>query len=403
MKYIYNGFEIANKKVVKGIIEAESDKDATLALRSRGIQATSLRKDWKSIEIRFKREKIKIYDLAVASRQLSAMIGAGLPLARSLEILSTQAGNKKLGRVFKDIKEQIDQGSSFNEALLKYKQYFSDLYISMVKSGEASGSLDDILNRLAIYQEKAVALRRKVKSAVTYPITVMIFAAAILAVIMIFVVPRLASIFEDLGSKLPAMTMITINTSKFIASWKGGGSILLSILFIILLLRYLYKKTVKGRYAIDAFLLKLPKFGDLIKKVSIARFTRSMGTLLKSGVPILTSIDITASNSGNKVIEKNIVTTRSSVESGRSLAEPLRNLKIFPPMVVEMVRVGEETGNLDDMLFKVADYYEDEVDRSVEAVTSMILPVFIFFLGGAIGFIVISLYLPIFQLGDLIK
>jgi type IV pilus assembly protein PilC len=403
MKYIYKGIDIQNKKRVNGVIEADDEKDARLLLRTKGINVNYLKRDWKSIEIKFRREKIKIYDVAVASRQLSAMIGAGLPLARSLEILASQVSNRKLRRVFRDVSEEIASGSSFNEALLKHKEYFGELYISMVKSGEASGSLDIILNRLAIYQEKAVALRRKVKSAVTYPFTVIFFAALIVTIIMVFIVPKLASIYEELGSSLPAMTQITVNVSKFIASPKGGGIILASIIILVILIRYLYKRTIKGRYFIDLLLLKLPKFGDLIKKLSVARFSRSMGTLLRSGVPIISSIDITAANSGNKVIEKYILSTKSDVEAGRTLAEPLRQMKLFPPMVVEMVRVGEETGNLDDMFDKVADYYEDEVDRAVEAATSMILPVFIFFLGIVIGFIVISLYLPIFQMGELIK
>ena len=403
MKYIYKGLDVNNRRNVSGLIEADDEKEARILLRNRGIDVSSIKRDWKSIEIKFRREKIKIYDTAVASRQLAAMIGAGLPLARSLEILSGQVTNRKLRKVFKDVSEQIAGGSSFNEALLKHKEHFGDLYISMVKSGETSGSLDIILNRLAFYQEKAVALRRKVKSAVTYPITVIFFAAVILAIIMVFIVPKLAAIYEELGSKLPAMTQITINVSNFIASPKGGGIILASIILLIILIRYLYKKTVKGRYLIDAFLLKLPRFGDLIKKLSVARFSRSMGTLLRSGVPIISSIDITASNSGNKVVEKYILSTKADVESGRTLADPMRQIKIFPPMVVEMVRVGEETGNLDDMFDKVADYYEDEVDRAVEAATSMILPIFIFFLGIVIGFIVISLYLPIFQMGELIQ
>jgi type IV pilus assembly protein PilC len=403
VKYIYKGIDISNKRRVNGFIETDDEKEAKILLRNKGIEVTFLKRDWKSIEIKFRREKIKIYDTAIASRQLAAMIGAGLPLARSLEILSAQVTNRKLRRVFKDVSEQIASGTSFNEALLKHKEHFGDLYVSMIKSGETSGSLDVILNRLAIYQEKAVALRRKVKSAVTYPITVIFFAALILTIIMVFIVPKLASIYEELGSKLPAMTQITINVSNFIASPKGGGIILAFIIIFIIVIRHLYKRTVKGRYIIDAILLRLPKFGDLIKKLSVARFSRSMGTLLRSGVPIISSIDITASNSGNKVIEKHILSTKADVEAGRTLADPLRQIKMFPPMVVEMVRVGEETGNLDDMFDKVADYYEDEVDRAVEAATSMILPIFIFFLGIVIGFIVISLYLPIFQMGELIQ
>jgi len=225
MKYLYKGLDINNRKTIKGLIEADDEKEARILLRNRGINVNYLRKDWKSIEIRFLREKIKIYDTAVASRQLAAMIGAGLPLARALEILSSQVTNRKLRKVFKDVAEQIAGGTSFNEALLKHKEHFGDLYISMVKSGEASGSLDVILNRLAIYQEKAVALRRKVKSAITYPITVIFFAGVILALIMVFIVPKLASIYEELGAKLPAMTQITINVSNFVASPKGGGII----------------------------------------------------------------------------------------------------------------------------------------------------------------------------------
>lgn len=403
MRYVYKGINMESRKAIKGSIEADDEREAKLLLRNRKINVTDIKRDWKSIEIKFRREKIKVYDTAVASRQLAAMISAGLPLARALDILAGQVTNRKLRKVFRDVSEDIAGGSSFYEALNKYKEHFGDLYISMIRSGEESGALDDILNRLALYQEKSVALRRKVKGALAYPITIIIFAAIILAIIMVFVVPKLAEVYESLGGELPVMTQITINVSNFVASPTGGGIILLSVILLIIIIRLLYKRTVRGRYFFDFLLLKLPKFGDLVNKLSIARFSRSMSTLLRGGVPILRAIDITASNSGNKVVEKYILNTKADIEEGRTLAEPMRQIKLFPSMVVEMVRVGEETGNLDDMMDKVADYYEDEVDRAVEAVTSMILPVFIFFLGGIIGFIVISLYLPIFKMGELVR
>ncbi|MDY6820769.1 MAG: type II secretion system F family protein [Deferribacterota bacterium] len=403
MRYVYKGINMESRKAIKGSIEADDEREAKLLLRNRKINVTDIKRDWKSIEIKFRREKIKVYDTAVASRQLAAMISAGLPLARALDILAGQVTNRKLRKVFRDVSEDIAGGSSFYEALNKYKEHFGDLYISMIRSGEESGALDDILNRLALYQEKSVALRRKVKGALAYPITIIIFAAIILAIIMVFVVPKLAEVYESLGGELPVMTQITINVSNFVASPTGGGIILLSVILLVMIIRLLYKRTVRGRYFFDFLLLKLPKFGDLVNKLSIARFSRSMSTLLRGGVPILRAIDITASNSGNKVVEKYILNTKADIEEGRTLAEPMRQIKLFPSMVVEMVRVGEETGNLDDMMDKVADYYEDEVDRAVEAVTSMILPVFIFFLGGIIGFIVISLYLPIFKMGELVR
>jgi len=402
-KYIYKGAEIKTGKATSGIIDAKNEREAVLILRSRDIHVKSIKRDWKSIEIRFRMEKIKIADIAVASRQLATMIAAGLPLARSIEIIGSQTSNRKLRSIFDDIKIAISEGSTFHEALQKHKDHFGDLYVSLVKAGEIGGSLDTMLDRLAIYQEKSLALRRKVKSAITYPVTVVFISVAVLTFLMLFVVPKFAEIYEDFGAQLPALTMVVINTSKFIGSWHGGGIILGTIMLLIVTIRFLYKKTNKGRYAIDYMLLKLPKIGGMVKKVSISRFTRSMGTLLRGGVSLLSTMDIVGASSGNKVIEKSVIESKKQIESGKSLSEPMRATKLFPPMVNEMIYVGEETGNLDDMLMKVADYYEDEVDRAVEGLTSMVEPILIVFLGVIVGFIVIALYLPIFKLGEYVK
>jgi type IV pilus assembly protein PilC len=329
------------------------------------------------------------------------MIDAGLPLVQALEILSTQVENKSFGKVLAQVKIDVESGSTYADALKKHPRVFSELYANMVAAGEAGGILDTILNRLAAYIEKAMKLKKKVKGAMVYPAVVSSIAVLVIAVIMIFVVPTFSKMFTSLGGTLPLPTRIVINLSNFIAGIGGllvAGAIVAIVVFIVQ-----FRRTEKGQHITDKILLRLPIFGMLINKVSVAKFTRTLGTLVSSGVPILDGLEITAKTSGNKVIEYAIMEVRKGVMGGKTLAEPITKSKVFPPMVTHMIAVGESTGALDAMLGKIADFYDDEVDASVSNLTAMMEPMLMVFLGTSVGFIVISMYLPIFKLITLIK
>lgn len=340
-------------------------------------------------------------DIVVFTRQFSTMIDAGLPLVQALDVLSTQVENKGFGRTLQQIKVDVESGSTYADALRKHPKTFNELYCNMVAAGEAGGILDTILNRLAAYIEKAMKLKKKVKGAMVYPIVVSSIAVLVIAVIMIFVVPTFSKMFASMGGTLPLPTRLVINTSNFIAGIGGfltGAGI---VGFIVAITQF--KKTEKGGRIVDKLLLKLPIFGPLLNKVAVAKFTRTLGTLVSSGVPILDGLEITAKTSGNKIIEDAIMEVRKGVVAGKTLAEPITKAKVFPPMVTHMIAVGESTGALDSMLGKIADFYDDEVDASVNNLTAMMEPLLMVFLGGAVGFIVIAMYLPIFKLITLIK
>jgi type IV pilus assembly protein PilC len=395
-------------KTVRGTVEsgemtAGTREEVITLLRRRNITATVVtEKTKKGILEKFSfGGKVKDKDIVIFTRQFATMIDAGLPLVQALDILSLQVENKTLGKTLVQVKADVESGATYADALKKHPRIFSELYVNMVAAGEAGGILDTILNRLATYIEKAMKLKKKVKGAMVYPAVVTSIAVLCIAIIMIFVVPTFAKMFSQLGGTLPLPTRMVINLSDFIA---GVGGLLAAgavVAFIVFLVQF--RRTEKGKYLTDRILLKLPIFGVLLKKVAVAKFSRTLGTLVSSGVPILDGLDITAKTSGNKVIEYAIVEVRKGVVGGKTLAEPITKAKVFPPMVTHMIAVGESTGALDAMLGKIADFYDDEVDAAVSNLTAMMEPMLMVFLGGAVGFIVVAMYLPIFKLITLIK
>jgi type IV pilus assembly protein PilC len=394
-------------KTIKGTITSgemvATSKDEVLAqLRQKRITPTVVTEKAASKPGLFGMgNKVKDKDIVVFTRQFSTMIDAGLPLVQGLDILSTQVENKALARTLTTIKGDVESGSTYADALKKHPKVFSELYVNMVAAGEAGGILDTILNRLAIYIEKAMKLKKKVKGAMIYPAVITFVAVAVLAIIMVFVVPVFAKMFASMGGVLPLPTRILISISNLVAG--VGGLIAAGLLVAFFIFIGQVRRTEKGKKVIDGFLLKLPVFGMILRKVAVAKFTRTLGTLVSSGVPILDGLEITAKTSGNKVLEYAIMDVRKAVAEGKTLEEPLAKAKVFPPMVTHMIAVGESTGALDAMLSKIADFYDDEVDNAVTNLTSMLEPLLMVFLGTTVGFIVVSLYLPIFKMGSLIK
>ncbi len=341
-------------------------------------------------------------DLVVFTRQFGTMINAGLPLVQCLEILSTQSENKVLRETIGEVKVQVEAGSTFSDALRRHPKVFDDLYVNLVHAGEVGGLLDTILTRLAKYIEKAMKLKGQIKSAMIYPAAILGVAVVVIAVLMIWVIPIFAKMFSELsGGKmgLPGPTQLVIDISNLFTSYWYVmlGSIVGGVFGI-----KKYYATAKGRMAIDKLLLKAPVFGDLIRKASVAKFTRTLGTLLASGVPLLDGMTICAKTAGNKVIEETLVNARVSISGGKTIADPLAASGVFPKMVTHMIAVGESTGALDAMLGKIADFYEDEVDQAVASLTSLLEPIMMVFLGIVIGFIVVAMYLPIFKMSEAI-
>ena len=395
-------------KTTKGIIEtgemtAATKEEVIAQLRKRNISATIVtEKTKKSLlgKMSFG-SGVKDKDIVIFTRQFATMIDAGLPLVQALEILSAQVESKALSSALVQVKGDVESGATYADALKKHTRIFSELYVNMVAAGEAGGILDTILNRLAAYIEKAMKLKKKVKGAMVYPAVVSSIAVLVIAVIMIFVVPTFSKMFTTLGGTLPLPTMLVIKTSNFIAGIGGLLTAAAIVGFVVFIIQF--RRTEKGKYTTDRILLRLPIFGPLLNKVAVAKFTRTLGTLVSSGVPILDGLEITAKTSGNKVIEYAIMDVRKGVVSGKTLAEPITKAKVFPPMVTHMIAVGESTGALDAMLSKIADFYDDEVDAAVSNLTAMMEPILMVFLGGAVGFIVVAMYLPIFKLITLIK
>jgi len=393
-------------KTPRGIIEtgeitATTREEVIAILGKRKIIPTFVGEKPKRARIFRLKEKVKDKDIVVFTRQFSTMINAGLPLVQALEILSTQVENKTFGRIIGQIRTDVESGLTYADALKKHPRIFSELYVNMVAAGEAGGVLDTILNRLAAYIEKAMKLKKKVKGAMVYPAVVMSVATLAIAIIMIFVVPTFSKMFAQLGGILPLPTRIVIGISNFLGGM-GGLLILCSIIAGIVLIVQ-FRRTERGKKIIDAILLKLPIIGVLLNKVAVASFTRTLGTLVSSGVPILDGLEITAKTSGNKIVEYTVMGVRKEVAGGKTLADPIKKAKVFPPMVTHMIAVGESTGALDAMLGKIADFYDDEVDAAVSNLTAMMEPALMVFLGTAVGFIVVSMYLPIFKLITLIK
>jgi type IV pilus assembly protein PilC len=393
---------------MKGIIEsgemtAGTKEEVIAQLKRRNITATIVTEKAKKIGFgKFTLGgRVKDKDIVVFTRQFATMIDAGLPLVQALDILSAQVENKALSNTLAQVKVDVESGATYADALKKHPRIFSELYVNMVAAGEAGGILDTILNRLATYIEKAMKLKKKVKGAMVYPAVVTSIAVLVIAIIMIFVVPTFAKMFATLGGTLPLPTRIIINMSNFIAGLGGLIVLLIGIATTVFIVQV--RRTEKGKYIIDRLLLRMPIFGMLLNKVAVAKFTRTLGTLVSSGVPILDGLEITAKTSGNKVLEYAIMDVRKGVVGGKTLSEPITKAKVFPPMVTHMIAVGESTGALDAMLAKIADFYDDEVDAAVSNLTAMMEPMLMVFLGGTVGFIVVAMYLPIFRLITLIK
>ncbi len=382
-------------RVQEGVLVAETKEAAIAALRKQQIIVTAVTEKGKEFALPKLGGGISRKEVAIFTRQFSVMIDSGLPLVQCLEILGSQQDNRTFQKILFQVRQDVESGATLAESLRKHPKAFDDLYANMVAAGEAGGILDTILHRLSTYIEKIVKLRAAVRSAMVYPVAVILIAVGVVWIILWKVIPTFATLFEGLGASLPLPTRITIAASHFIGSF--WWLIFLSIGLTIFLINRYYK-THKGRRHIDRFLLKLPVLGVVIKKIAVARFCRTLGTLVSSGVPILEALEITARTSGNSVVEDAIMATRASVEEGKTIAEPLKATDVFPPMVVQMVAVGEQTGALETMLSKIADFYEDEVDEATANLLALLEPIMICFLGGVIGGIVISMYLPMFDL-----
>ncbi len=382
-------------RVQEGVLVAESKEAAIAALRKQQIIVTAVTEKGKEFALPKLGGGISKKEIAIFTRQFSVMIDAGLPLVQCLEILGSQQDNRTFQKVLFQVRQDVESGATLADSLRKHPKAFDDLYCNMVAAGEAGGILDTILQRLSTYIEKIVKLRSAVRSAMVYPVAVILIAVAVVWIILWKVIPTFATLFEGLGASLPLPTRITIAASHFIGSF--WWMIFLSIGLAIFLI-YRYYQTHSGRRNIDRLLLKFPVLGVVLKKIAVARFCRTLGTLVSSGVPILEALEITARTSGNSVVEDAIMSTRASVEEGKTIAEPLKGTDVFPPMVVQMVAVGEQTGALETMLSKIADFYEDEVDEATANLLALLEPIMICFLGAIIGGIVISMYLPMFDL-----
>jgi type IV pilus assembly protein PilC len=343
--------------------------------------------------------KVTISHVAVFSRQFSTMINAGLPVLQCLSIIGEQQENPSFKKIILQLKDDIGSGGNLSDSMQKHPAVFDELYVNMVRSGELGGVLDTILERLSVYMEKAEALKRKIKSAMMYPVIVISVAVIVIVFLMVKVIPTFEDVFNSFGAKLPPLTAALVATSRFLQhSWY----IMAAGIYGTLQALKAYGKTPAGAYQLDKILLKLPVFGDLAQKSAVARFSRTLGTLLKSGVPILEALETVAKTSGNKVVEDIINGARASIREGQGMTEPLKKGGVFPPMVLQMVSVGEETGQIDEMLMRVADFYEEEVDTAVEGLSSAMEPLIIVFLGVSIGTIVVAMFMPMFDLGNVV-
>jgi len=402
--FVWEGTNPAGKKV-NGELEARDMQSVFNALKRKHIvpNAKKIREKGKGLEMEIKipgmGPKVQPKDVVIFTRQFATMIDAGLPIVQGLDILAKSTQNAAFKKVLQGVKEEVEQGSTLAEALHKFPAVFDDLYVNMVTAGESGGILDIILERLAVQLEKTMKLKRELKTAMIYPSVVVAAAVIVTSVLLVFVIPTFSELFADFGSALPLPTQMTINLSDFVvANW----FLIFGGMFALLFFFFRFKKTPRGKEVLDPIFLKLPVFGDIIKKVAVARFTRTLGTMLTSGVPILDALAICARTAGNKVVEVDVQRSRLAISEGKSIVEPLSESIIFPPMVVSMIGVGEQTGQVDAMLNKIADFYEDEVDNAVGAMKQLIEPVMILFLGVLIGALVISMYLPIFKMGAIV-
>ncbi len=384
-----------NGQSVNGVEIADTRDAAAAAIRRRQIQVTSIREKNREIPLlpRISR-KVKEKRIAIFTRQFSVMLDAGLPLVQCLEILGGQEENRTFREIIKATRGDVESGASMADAMRKHPRAFDNLFVNMVAAGEAGGILDVILRRLSTYIEKSVKLKSQVKSALIYPITVTLIAVMVVYIILRFVIPTFTQLFASVNAELPFITRVVTGASNIV----GDYSLPLIIACVIggVLLSRWYKTHI-GRRAIDGLMLKIPIIGMLLRKVAVARFCRTLSTLTSSGVPILDGLEITAKTAGNAVIEDAVMAVRKNVEEGKTISEPLGETKVFPPMVVQMINVGEQTGALDQMLSKIADFYEDEVDTAVSGLMKLIEPIMITVLGTIIGFIVTAMYLPLYS------
>lgn len=385
-----------------GEIKANDESAVRAQLHRMQIKATKIKKKPKDLfeNVAFMQPKVTTPEVVVFSRQFATMIDAGLPLIQSLDILQSQQENKTFKKALREVKESVEEGSTLAEALGKYPKIFDELFVNMVAAGEVGGILDTILDRLSSYMEKAEKLKKQVKGAMTYPIIVLCIAFIVVGVILVFVIPVFEKMFADFGGALPAPTQIVVGMSRFV---KGNIHYMIGAVVVFIFAFKRFYATAKGRVLMDDIMLKLPVFGPLLRKVAVAKFTRTMSTMLSSGVAILEALDIVAKTAGNKTVEAAIYNVRSGITEGRTMADPLGESGVFPSMVVQMVAVGESTGALDSMLGKIADFYDDEVDSAVDNLTAMIEPFMMVFLGATIGGLVVSMYLPIFKMAGMVS
>ena len=389
--------------IKKGVMEAANEAAVMGQLRAQQVIPINVKAKSKDLleGLPFLKGSVSTRELVVFTRQFATMIDAGLPLVQCLEIQSDQQTNKRFKEVLRDVKNDVEQGSTFADSLKKHPKPFDDLYVNLVAAGEIGGILDTILNRLAVYLEKADSLKRKVKGAMVYPSTILVVAIGVVVLLLVKVIPVFEKMFADFGGELPAPTQVVVNMSHFMQTYivfiLAGTA---AVVFAFLTAR---RRSRGFRYRTDAIFLKMPVFGSLLRKVAVARFSRTLGTMISSGVPILDALEICARTAGNLVIEQGLQKTRSAIAEGRTIAEPLEASGVFPGMVVQMIAVGEQTGAMDSMLSKIADFYDDEVDTAVDALTALLEPLMMVFLGGTVGGLLMAMYLPIFKLAENIK
>ncbi|MDI7268983.1 MAG: type II secretion system F family protein [Myxococcota bacterium] len=385
----------------KGTVDAASQEAALARVRGMQLTPVRVRRSIKGLDLSFG-SPATTKDLVIFTRQFATMIDAGLPLVNCLEILGGQTDNRRFGKIILDVKEAVEGGSNLSDAMRRHTKVFDELFVNLVAAGEAGGILDTILNRMAAYLEKRAKLKRQIKGAMTYPVVVLVIAIGAIAAMLMKVIPTFQKLFKDFGAEdeLPGPTQFVINLSEGFTAW---APLVFGGLFLVIVLSVMFYRSPRGKEIVHRVLLVTPIFGPLIRKVAVARFTRTLGTLLSSGVPILDALEITARTAGNVVVEKSIRYARDRISEGKNMAEPLADSKVFPGMVVQMISVGEQTGALDQMCSKIADFYEDEVDVAVAALTSMLEPLLMVFIGGAVGGMLIAMYLPIFGIAGKIK
>ncbi len=381
----------------KGELDAPDESSVRIQLRRQRIKPGTIKKKPKDLfeNIPFMQQKVKEKDVVIFARLFATMINAGLPIIQCLDLLGEEEPNPTFAKIIKSIKEDIEGGSSLSDTLKKHPDIFDNLFVNLVAAGEAGGILDVILNRLSAYMEKAMELKRKVKGAMTYPVTVLVIAISVVILLLYKVVPVFDEMFSSMGSALPAPTQFLVDASAFV---QNNILYILGTMILSVFAFKKYYKTEMGRLQVDRIVLKLPVFGILLKKVAVAKFSRTLSTMMSSGVPILDGLEIVSRTAGNKVVENSLMETRKSISEGRTIAEPLAEAGIFPSMVVSMIAVGENTGALDAMLEKIADFYDSEVDVAVDGMTALLEPIMMVFLGGIVGGTIIALYLPIFSM-----